>query len=146
MAPVFFVFCKHRTLIFYNMYNAKCSFLPPKYLHLGIKNPSQNQIFSRRLPGHPFCDFRLILQENCRFGKPFKIRWALGWDPKSTKWRQNPSSFSFMGVPLFGPDFWMHFGRSLAHFRCPFSTPLVLIGSLLLHFARSLVLYVNTVK
>ena len=73
--------------MFRNEYNAKCLFLLLKAFHFGIKNPSKNHVCSRHLPGHPFLDFMLISNENCRFWNPFKIQWAPKWDPKSIKWR-----------------------------------------------------------
>ena len=44
-------------LIFWNSYNANDLFLHLKASHFGIKNQSQNNVFPRHFPGHPFLRF-----------------------------------------------------------------------------------------
>ena len=60
-----------------------------RVLHVGIKNPSQNYMCSKHLPGHPFLDFMLIVYENNRFGDPFRIQWGAKCHPKSSELRRS---------------------------------------------------------
>ena len=89
----FFYFTIPRKLILCNKYNAKCLFWLINASHFDIKNQSQNHVFSRHLPAHPFFKFYVDVIGKWSIWGPFKIRWVPKWDPTSSKWRQVSEKF-----------------------------------------------------
>ena len=65
------------------MQNSCCCFSRPPILASEIH--PKNMFFMTPSWTLFFNDYMLILYENCRFLYPFKIKWALKWNPKSTK-------------------------------------------------------------
>ena len=62
-------------------YNTKTSFLQFQASHFGIKN--QIMFFSNPFLEPHFSNIFRLFQQTVDFGPPFKIQWALKWDPKS---------------------------------------------------------------